>query len=101
MGWVMLGSHNDWRWMLVLGTILPMPLIAVLLACCISGGSDDDFLPETPRWLTQRKRFESAHRVLERYLGTTEAAVKMSELREESEKKEEDFISWGSILCAW
>jgi len=101
MGWVLVGTKHDWRWMLMLGSLLPMPLIVSLLAIYATGATDTAFLPETPRWLTQRKRFESAALVLERFMGSVEATMKMEELREECENAKEDFISWSEILCAW
>jgi len=97
----LLGEHNDWRWMLVIGSILPIPLIVVLLVVYFSGAPDNALLPETPRWLTQRKRFDGAYQVLERYHGPIEATRRLSELREDCEKDREDFVSWSSILCAW
>lgn len=100
MSWILLGIPDDWRWMLMVGSILPLPLIVVLIAVYASGGADDAFLPETPRWLAQQGRFESAYQVLEKYHGSHEASIQITELRAESEQKEE-FISWGAILCAW
>jgi len=101
MGWLLLGSANDWRWMLVLGSILPLPLMAVLLAVFFSGAPDNAFLPETPRWLAQRGRLESARQVLEKFHGPDGATGKLKELQEECNKEQEEFISWGEILCAW
>lgn len=101
MGWLLLGVPHDWRWMLLFGAVLPFPLAIALLAVFAVGLPDDAFLPETPRWLTQRMRFSSALTVLERYQSKEDAAKNMRELREECEKADEEFISWGAILCAW
>jgi len=104
MGWLLLGTTDDWRWMLLVGSILPLPLIVVLFTVYLTGADDNALLAETPRWLAKQKRWDSAHRVLKRYQGTDDAETSrlLDDLRQECEQEGgEEFVSWSSLLCAW
>lgn len=62
--------ETGWRYMLASG-VLPALLFLVLLL----------LVPESPRWLTKRKRYAEAMDTLERVNGASEAAVVMTEIK--------------------
>lgn len=97
IGWLLVGTQNDWRWMLGVGCFLPMPLACILLGIYCLGAADDAVIPETPRWLAKQGRFESVKQVLERYQDADEARSKFLELQALSQK-DDDFITWSAIL---
>jgi MFS transporter, SP family, arabinose:H+ symporter len=77
-----LSFSGDWR--LMLG-IICVPAVALLLA--VFG------LPDSPRWLASKGRFEDAKRVLTMLSGNDEkAAVQMKDIKESLEVKQE---GWG------
>lgn len=65
VNWALVGIENDWRCMLGIGSLLPLPLLVYLLCGCI---------PESPRWLLLHGRHDEALAVLERFTGKSEAA---------------------------
>jgi len=75
------GIANDWRWMLVLGSTVPLFMLGV-----VSLGA----LPESPRWLLQRGKIYEAMRVLDDYLPYEE--------RPEMTKEEHDFAGWKQVI---
>jgi MFS transporter, SP family, arabinose:H+ symporter len=78
VNWLIASPYNEawnmetgWRWMLASGA-LPAILFFVALF----------FVPESPRWLTQRGRVGEAMRVLTRVGGTRRAEQEMKEIQE-------------------
>ncbi len=68
--YLLAGSAN-WRWMFMSAVLPSIVLLAGVL-----------YLPETPRWLAARGRFEEAEAILCRVEGTEEVQRDLSELRE-------------------
>ena len=64
-------AAGNWRWMFM-SAVGPAVLLLIGLG----------FLPETPRWLATRERFDEAWKVLERIETPEEAERNMRELRE-------------------
>jgi len=75
------GIENDWRWMLALGSTVPLVMLGV-----VSLGA----LPESPRWLLQRGKVYEAMQVLDEYLP--------DEQRPELTKEDHNFAGWAQVL---
>jgi len=91
MNWLLLGIRNDWRWMLGLGSLLPL---CVLLVICLPQ------MPESPRWLVTKGRNEEARQILTTFVGKEEADRDMQAMLAEL-KTEEEFVTWHQVLCSW
>ena len=80
-----------WRWMYLMQA-LPAAVFLVALF----------FIPESPRYLVSRKRDEHAAEVLARLFGTTEAKVKLAEIRasfsEDHRPRFRDVLAPGTIF---
>ncbi|CAK0861960.1 unnamed protein product, partial [Prorocentrum cordatum] len=63
--WAMVGLEDDWRYMLALGSLFNLAVMAALVLGCI---------PESPRWLMLHGRDEEASAILARFTGAREAA---------------------------
>jgi sugar porter (SP) family MFS transporter len=68
--YVLAGSGN-WRWMFM-SAVLPAALLMAGLV----------YLPETPRWMAARGKFDAAAKILARIEGPQEVARDLEELRE-------------------
>lgn len=62
---------SGWRWMFAATAV---PSVCFALGCL--------FIPESPRWLAQRGRWERSAEVLRRFVGPTEAQQSLAEIRE-------------------
>lgn len=64
-------GSESWRWMFAVAAIPALFLLVAML-----------YVPESPRWLTEKGREDEALAVLERAAGTEEATTAINELRE-------------------
>jgi SP family xylose:H+ symportor-like MFS transporter len=86
-GWL----HNTgWRWMFA-SEIIPATLFLVLLF----------FVPETPRYLAMRNRYDSALAILERIVGRKEAEYEINEIRESLKEKTPSLRSYYRFMITW
>jgi sugar porter (SP) family MFS transporter len=65
------GGDNNWRWMLAVMAVPSFLLFIFLL-----------FVPESPRWLIEKKRIPSAMSILTRINGTEEANREFKEIQQ-------------------
>lgn len=93
--WLLLGIPNDWRWMLGLGSLLPLFMLLTV--------SMPQF-PESPRWLFKKGRADEAERVLTMFVGKEEAhrdIKSMSAQLDSASSTDEEFVTWHQIFCSW
>lgn len=64
--WGMVGMEDDWRYMLALGSLLNLVVVASLAV---------GYIPESPRWLMLHGRDEEALAILARFTGAREASA--------------------------
>jgi SP family xylose:H+ symportor-like MFS transporter len=79
-----------WRWMFA-SEIIPASLFLVLLF----------FVPETPRYLAMRDRYDSARSILERLVGKKEAETEIAEIRESLKEKTPSLRSYYRFMITW
>jgi SP family xylose:H+ symportor-like MFS transporter len=83
--------HNTgWRWMFA-SEIIPATLFLVLLF----------FVPETPRYLAMRNRYDAAFAILERLVGKKEAENEIAEIRESLKEKVPSLRSYYKFMITW
>jgi SP family xylose:H+ symportor-like MFS transporter len=83
--------HNiGWRWMFA-SEIIPATLFLLLLF----------FVPETPRYLAMRNRYDSARSILERLVGKKEAEYEINEIRESLKEKVPSLRSYYKFMITW
>jgi SP family xylose:H+ symportor-like MFS transporter len=86
-GWL----HSvGWRWMFA-SEIIPACLFLLLLF----------FVPETPRYLAMRGRYEAASSILERLAGKKEAEHEIVEIRESLREKAPSLRSYYTFMGTW
>jgi len=78
--------HSGWRWMFLSGA-LPAVVFALLLV----------FIPESPRWLLDKKRAEQARAILAKVAGDTFAIDESAAIRESLAGEES---SWRELFSA-
>mmetsp|Transcript_20961 Transcript_20961/g.45308 ORF Transcript_20961/g.45308 Transcript_20961/m.45308 type:complete len:521 (-) Transcript_20961:413-1975(-) len=80
-------------WRLMIGSGLIMPTLLIILSLTV--------MPESPRWLAARGKYEEAQYVLSRTHGPNANLDKvMKGIRKEIEfDKEQDRVGWRSVLC--
>jgi len=94
----LLGVDNDWRWMLGLGSALPL-IVGVFLAL--------PQMPESPRWLFQAGREAEAEKTLCMFLPHDEAQGVMESMRQQRRElwdsrsptvkvKEDEMVGFGA-----
>jgi len=91
MNWFLFGIPNDWRWMLGLGSVLP--LLVLVLICFPQ-------MPESPRWLVTKGRNEEAEAILTTFVGKEEAERDMKAMTAKL-AQEQEFVTWHQVLCSW
>jgi SP family xylose:H+ symportor-like MFS transporter len=79
-----------WRWMFA-SEIIPAVLFLVLLL----------FVPETPRYLAMRGRYDAASAILERLTNRQEAASALTEIRESLQEKTPSLRSYYLFMGTW
>jgi len=92
VSWYLLGIQNDWRWMLALGSILPM-LVLILIAL--------PHFPESPRWLYMHGRTEEAEMVLMGLVSREEAEHAIKAMAKQAEGSDADFVTWQQVFSGW
>jgi len=90
MNLLLLGVQNDWRIMLGAGAVLPLSLAAIL-AC--------PGMPESPRWLCSRGRYEQAAVVLHKFLSASEADVALEAMKGQASQERSE-VTWASFLLS-
>jgi sugar porter (SP) family MFS transporter len=88
MNWLLLGIQNDWRWMLGLGSLLPLAVLLLVMLPC---------MPESPRWLVTRGRHEEAEKILTTFVGKEEAQRDMKAMLAQQDHSQ-DFVTWHQVL---
>lgn len=91
MNWLLLGIENDWRWMLALGSALPL---IVLIAVCLPQ------MPESPRWLVSKGYNAEAEKVLTYFVSKEEVERDMQAMGAQLQQDQE-FVTWKEVLCSW
>eukprot|EP00927_Polykrikos_kofoidii_P004654 TRINITY_DN11841_c0_g1_i1.p1 TRINITY_DN11841_c0_g1~~TRINITY_DN11841_c0_g1_i1.p1 ORF type:complete len:473 (+),score=77.72 TRINITY_DN11841_c0_g1_i1:254-1672(+) len=92
MNYILLGIADDWRWMLRMGSVLPIPVVLAMLL---------QQVPESPRWLHQCGHIEEAEEILTCFVGCEEAERVSEALRKdqlEAHEFDEHFGDWGQVL---
>lgn len=64
------GGENNWRWMIA---VMAVPSLLLLIGLC--------FVPESPRWLVERRRTDRALATLARINGEQAARLELSEIQ--------------------
>jgi sugar porter (SP) family MFS transporter len=77
---------SGWRWMFATG-ILPAVLFGVLLVP----------IPESPRWLIEKKREDQARRILEKVAGPAFAGVEFASIKDGLAREQG---TWGELFSA-
>jgi SP family xylose:H+ symportor-like MFS transporter len=86
-GWL----HSiGWRWMFA-SEIIPATLFLILLF----------FVPETPRYLAMRNRYDAALSILERLVGKREAENEIAQIRESLKEKTPSMRSYYRFMMTW
>ncbi|CAJ1911354.1 unnamed protein product [Cylindrotheca closterium] len=81
-----------WRLMLYMGALLPLVMIYLVLTV----------MPESPRWLVNRGRFDEAKAVLQKvYPPGFDVDAVIADIKEviERERLADQNIGWGAVLC--
>ena len=78
--------RTGWRWMFASG-VLPSVAFLLLLLC----------IPESPRWLVERKREGEARSILARVAGESFAAAELAEIRAALQQERG---TWGELFSA-
>jgi len=84
-------TWQDWRVMLLLGAIIPVPVGVGLFL---------PFFPESPRWLALQNRTEEARRALFHLL-TDEALIEktLRDVSKEAEHSGDESMRWQNVVC--
>jgi sugar porter (SP) family MFS transporter len=91
---LLLGSPNDWRVMVALGSVLPMVVFCLLLFLPI--------VPESPRWLFSCGLENEAEKVLARFSGAEAARKDIKAMQlQAAESSNDTFATWVDLLRAW
>lgn len=90
MNWGLLGTPDDWRWMLAFGSVLPL----VVLLCIFHPD-----MPESPRWLFARGHAEESEKVLTTFVGCEEAgwAIEAMKAQQRGQSTGDEFVTWGKV----
>ena len=64
-------GDNNWRWMLA---VMGMPALLFFITLL--------FIPESPRWLVQKEKYEAAFNILEKINGTVAAEAELKSIKE-------------------
>lgn len=84
-------DDREWRYMFVLGAILPVVMIVLVLTV----------MPESPRWLVQKNRDEEAKEILQKiYPDGYNVDPVITDIKEALEREEaaENAVGWGVIM---
>ena len=81
---------ESWRWMFLVGFFPALVLLVGML-----------FLPETPRWLVSKQRYEEGWRVLTRVEDPDLVDQTMADLKQEVLVASQQRVSYGEILQPW
>mmetsp|Transcript_4737 Transcript_4737/g.9435 ORF Transcript_4737/g.9435 Transcript_4737/m.9435 type:complete len:346 (-) Transcript_4737:267-1304(-) len=86
------GLKDDWRWMLLSGTL---PAGALFIATL--------FLPESPRWLLKRNRHEEAQKIVRHLISTDEdpalaRRVTTQMMHDMKQDMQEDAVRWVDLF---
>ncbi|MFJ5222483.1 sugar porter family MFS transporter [Streptomyces sp. NPDC088400] len=85
------GEHGVWRWMLAIATVPAVLLWFGML-----------FVPESPRWLASRGRFDEAARVLGRIRDAHVADAEFAEIKSRvTADAHEQRASWRELRTPW
>lgn len=85
------GEHGVWRWMLAIATVPAVLLWFGML-----------FVPESPRWLASRGRFDEAARVLGRIRDAHVADAEFAEIKSRvTADAHEPRASWRELRTPW
>eukprot|EP00730_Choanoeca_flexa_P006035 TRINITY_DN12069_c1_g8_i1.p1 TRINITY_DN12069_c1_g8~~TRINITY_DN12069_c1_g8_i1.p1 ORF type:complete len:530 (+),score=114.75 TRINITY_DN12069_c1_g8_i1:172-1761(+) len=88
-GWAFdgLGEHVNWRWMLGMGCLPPVLILASLAV-----------LPESPRWLLKQGHSEQAREVLRKTCPAEEVEETLSDLDRDLKLQQELNSSWRDLF---
>lgn len=92
VNWSLLGVHNDWRWMLAAGSIMPFFVLVTLSVC---------HFDESPRWLFMNGRREEAESVLVNFVGQEEAEQAIHAMKKLADGGNEEFVTWQQVIAGW
>jgi len=90
--WLLLGTQNDWRWMLSFGSILPLLVLLTLFCPCVH---------ESPRWLFMKGRVEEAEKALTVFVGREEAQRAIHAMSSQAKEGVEEFATWQNLFSSY